>query len=123
MMELLFSMNLSECPDDVLVWVICDNYKRYKVAKHCSCCGLWSDEDGNVVENVTDWKPYEKPIVSRAHVELDKIINAWLDENYDLNHKKNSVKKHLKVDEVSECDDLELKKRYWAYLSRGEIMQ
>ena len=54
---------------------------------------------------------------------LDKLIDAWLDEHYDLRHKQNSVRFHLGVDRVSDCDDPELKKRYWAYLTRGEIMQ
>lgn len=57
------------------------------------------------------------------NIKLDKIIDAWLNGNYDFNHKKNSLRKHLGVNEVSQCDDLELKKKYWVYLSRWEAMQ
>jgi hypothetical protein len=114
--------DLTECPEDTLVWVICDNYKRYKVAKLCSHCGIWADEDGEPVFDVTDWKPYLTPSANKANTDLDKIIDAWLDDHYDINHKQNSLRKHLNVDRVQDCMDFELKKKYWAYLSRGDDM-
>lgn len=114
-----YSKDLLTCPKDTLVWVICDHYKRYTVAKLCSCCGIWSDEDGKPVYHVNEWSPYLTPAEKRKHERLDKIINAWLDENYELNHRLNSIKKHLKVDNVSDCQDAEQKQRYLKYLKES----
>ena len=114
-----YSKDFSECPKDVLVWVICDNYKRYAVAKLCSCCGIWSDENGQQIDRVDEWSPYLTPAEERKHERLDKIINAWLDENYEQKHKINSIRKHLNVDNISDCQNLEQKQRYLRYL-RGK---
>ena len=114
-----YSKDLSECPKDVLVWVICDNYKRYAVAKLCSCCGIWSDENGQQIARVDEWAPYLTPAEERKHEKLDKIISAWLDENYEQKHKINSIRKHLNVDNISDCQNLEQKQRYLRYL-RGK---
>lgn len=114
-----YSKDILSCPKDVLVWAICDNYKRYAVAKLCSCCGIWSDENGKQIERVDEWSPYLTPAEERKHERLDKTINAWLDENYEPSHKLNSIRKHLKVDNVNDCQDAELKQRYLKYLKEG----
>ena len=114
-----YSKDLLDCPKDVLVWVICDNYRRYAVAKLCSCCGIWSDESRKQIERVDEWAPYLTPAEKRKHERLDKIINAWLDENYEQKHKINSIRKHLNVDNISDCQSLEQKQRYLRYL-KGE---
>ena len=116
-----WNSDLDKCPSDKFVHVISDGYKRYKVAKHCSCCGLWSDEDGNPVYDVSDWRPYINPADDKRHKYLDKIINAWLDENYELKHKQNSVRKHLNVDNVEDCTDLPSKENYYRYLMNNVI--
>jgi hypothetical protein len=113
--------DLTQCPDDKFVHVIADNYKRYKVAKHCSCCGLWSDEDGNPVFEVSDWKPYMPPVEEMEHRKLDKIIGAWLADNYDFKHAQNSIRKHLGTDKIEDCTDIYLKRKYYSYLVENVV--
>lgn len=63
-------------------------------------------------------KPFRNEV---EHKQLDKIINAWLDENYDIKHKSNSIRKHLQAETVEACQDIELKKKYWNYLKNSAI--
>ena len=85
---------------------------------------------GNILVETATFVPEQEPqIISvnepdlnilRLHDILDKEIEDWLDENYDESHKKNSLRKHLKVDEPYLCDDYYLKKEYLKYLKSKE---
>lgn len=55
-------------------------------------------------------------IVELRNSILNHQIETWLDENYDEQHKLNSLRKHLNVDDVSKCLDPDRKKSYLEYL-------
>jgi hypothetical protein len=55
-------------------------------------------------------------IVELRNSILNHQIEMWLDENYDEQHKLNSLRKHLNVDDVSKCLDPDRKKSYLEYL-------
>jgi hypothetical protein len=62
---------------------------------------------------------HEESLLSKHDI-LDKEIEDWLNENYDESHKKNSLRKHLKVDEPYLCDDYYRKEEYLKYLKSKE---
>jgi hypothetical protein len=55
-------------------------------------------------------------IVEMRNNILNHQIETWLDKNYDEQHKLNSLRKHLNVDDVSKCLDPDRKKSYLEYL-------
>lgn len=117
-MQKHYTTDFTHCPTDTYVWVICNNYNDFRVAKLCSHCSIWSDQDGIPIDDVNEWKTYLRPSVYKKHKELDKLINNWLDENYDEKHKKFSIRKHLDgAEEVGECLDYDLKCEYYKYLN------
>lgn len=70
-------------------------------------------------QKIISLQDHEESILSKHDI-LDKEIEDWLNENYDESHKKNSLRKHLKVDEPYLCDDYYRKEEYLKYLKSKE---